>query len=72
MAFSPSGDAILTACDDHITRLWKLGTIHEDNPEQLRLLVEVQTGFTNADGEPRRLNQAEWLLRQQMLWDRGK
>lgn len=72
VAFSPDGQMVLTGCSDHFTRLWDVPPPAADEPERLRLSVEVRTGstFDEKAGMIRRLTQAEWLSRQKVLWDK--
>jgi hypothetical protein len=42
VAISPDGQTALTGSEDRTARLWKLSTV-PDNPEQIRLWIEVCT-----------------------------
>jgi hypothetical protein len=68
VAFSPDGQTVLTGSRDKTARLWDVVPPAADDPERLRLSVEVRTGFfLNANGMREKLSQAQWLERQAQL-----
>ena len=75
VSWTPDGRKLLTAAFDKTMRLWNLVPPAIDDPrhpERLRLSVEVRTGCrVDEDGNVVRLNQAEWLERQEKLFAMG-
>ncbi len=70
VSFSPDGCTLATACDDE-ARLWDVPPPVPDNPQWVRLAVEVATCKTIDNGLVRTLTQAEWLERKKLLDARG-
>lgn len=73
VAFSPDKKTILTAGDDKTAWLW--GGVPQaalDEPERLRLSVEVRSGyqFDDRQGIPRRMTQKQWLEQRQELYEK--
>jgi eukaryotic-like serine/threonine-protein kinase len=67
VAFSPDGQTVLTSSGSTVL-LWTVPPPAADEPERLRLSVEVRTGyFIDSDGVRRRLNQAQWPERRKQL-----
>ena len=71
-SFSPDGQTMLTINDgdDKTARLRDVPPPASDEPERLRLSIEVRTGsaFDENSGTIKTLTQAEWLKRQTRLW----
>jgi len=68
VAFSPDGQTVLTASSDNTARLWTVPPPAADEPERLRLSVELRTGyFLDSGGARRQLTQAQWLDRRKQL-----
>ena len=70
VAFSPDGQTVLTGNDDGTAKFWDVPPPAANEPERLRLSVEVRTGsvFDEKTRLIKRLTQAEWLVRQARLW----
>ena len=72
VAFSPDGQTVLTGSEDKLARLWSVPRPAADEPNRLRLSVEVRTGYyLDTDGNRRELTQAQWLERRQQLDEIG-
>lgn len=70
VAFSPDGQTVLTGSSDETARLWRIPPPAANEPERLKLSVDVRTGskFDEGSGTIKRLTRAEWLERQERLW----
>lgn len=72
VAFSPDGQTVVTGSDDRTARLWNVAPPAQDEPQRLKLSIEVRTGhYNDANGVCRRLNQEQWLDRRRQLADLG-
>jgi WD40 repeat protein len=75
VAFSPSEGEdwkMLTGSRDKTARIWVQSIPAADEPERLRLSVEVRTTYTlDRAGNRKRLTQAEWLDRRKKLTELG-
>ena len=72
VAFSPDGEAVLTGSADNTARLWNVvPPAADEQPERLKLSVEVRTGFYLKDGIRTQLHLVEWLNRRAQLDDLG-
>ena len=66
VAFSPDGKRFLTASGKTV-RLWPVPQPVSDDPERVRLWVEVLCARTSTDGTVRRLTVDQWLDRRKRL-----
>ena len=68
VAFSLDGKTVLTGSWDVTARLWDVTLPALDDPERLRLSVEVRTGhFFNESGRMQPRTQKQWLDRMKKL-----
>jgi WD40 repeat protein len=72
VAFSPDGKTVLTGSQDKTARLWDVPETIPDEPERVRLWVEVLTGsHCDKNGLIAPLSIREWLERQKRLVEIG-
>jgi hypothetical protein len=72
VAYSPDGQTVLTGSEDKSARLWRVPPPAADEPERLKLSVEVRTGYyLDDDGIRRELTYDQWLDRRKTLDELG-